>query len=94
MRLETIARKLGRSQRSVYKRGYWPTRDEYLTSGQASQVTGYTPQYLTSLARKHKIKAHRVPGGKWWLFNARHLRHKGYAASVAAPARARRSARG
>jgi hypothetical protein len=94
MRLETIARKLGRSPHAVYQRRYWPTRDEYLTSGEASRISGYSSQYLTSLARRHKVKAHRVPGGRWWLFNARHLIRKACAASAAAVTPASLSTRG
>jgi len=35
----------------------------------AAKLMGVTPQWITSLARRGKIKARRVPGGRWWLFD-------------------------
>lgn len=42
----------------------------WLTSTQAARLSGYTQQHLTTLARRGRIAARRVPGGRWWLFAA------------------------
>ena len=68
-----IGRKLGRSACAVYCRarriGCWPTTCDLITSTMAAKLMGVTPQWITSLARRGKIKARRVPGGRWWLFD-------------------------
>lgn len=68
-----IARHLGRSERAVR---HWcernrvaPTRDEWVTSGIAAELTGLSPQALTKAARAGRVRARRVPGGRWWLFD-------------------------
>lgn len=94
LRLETIAAKIGRSPHAVYQRRYAPTRDEYLTSGMAAMETGYSAQWLTALARQGRTRAHRVPGGRWWLFKRETLPYKASAGSAAGAPRARSSTRG
>lgn len=71
--IPAIARRLGRTERAVR---HWcddhhvcATRDEWVTSGVAAKLTGYTPQGLTKMARSGRIRAHRIPGGRWWLFS-------------------------
>lgn len=73
MRPETLARKLGRTLRGVRQacnnRRLAPTTQELVTSGAAAEMTGYTRQYLTQLARARRLRAQRVPGSRWWLFD-------------------------
>ena len=73
LRPAAIGRRLGRSERAVLKRcqriGISPCRNGWVTSGRAAALTGRTPQALTRAAREGRIRAHRVPGGRWWLFN-------------------------
>lgn len=94
LRLETIAAELSRSPYAVYQRRYSPTRDEYLTSGLAARETGYSAQWLTTMARQRRIRAHRVPGGRWWLFKRGDLPYKATAGSAAGEPRARPSTHG
>ena len=72
-----IGRKFGRSAYAVYQRsrrlGVWPTREDWVTSGVAAQITGFSQQWLSKLARIGKVRARRVPGGRWWLFDPRQL---------------------
>lgn len=67
-----MAALLGRSELAVRKRcarlRLCPTREGGLTSTQAAKIAGYSPQWLTHLARTGQVKARRVPGGRWWLF--------------------------
>jgi excisionase family DNA binding protein len=76
-RIETIAKRLERSYWAVYQKsrklGCWPTKCEFLTSGQAAEMTGYTQQWIVKLVKQKKVKAHRVPGGKWWLIDVESL---------------------
>lgn len=76
-RVETIARRLGRTPKAVRR---WcernrvaPTTDEWVTSGIAAGLTGLSPQRLTALARAKRIRARRVSGGSWWLFDPARL---------------------
>lgn len=71
-RVETIAARIGRTPKAVRR---WcernrvaATRDEWVTSGIAAEMTGLTPQGLTKMARAGRVTAQRVPGGRWWLF--------------------------
>lgn len=42
-------------------------RDEFLTSGLAAELLGCSQQWVTRLCRRGVLRAHRNPGGKWWL---------------------------
>jgi len=68
-----IAQALGRTEKGVgqycQQHGIWPCKQRWLTSGAASLRCGLSPQYLTQLARAGRQKAHRNPGGRWWLFD-------------------------
>lgn len=70
---KAIGRKLGRSAHAVYRRsarlGVWPTKQDWVTSSVAAEIAGVSQQWLTSLARRGRVRARRVPGGKWWLFD-------------------------
>ena len=70
--LSAIARHLGRSavavQRKLWYHRQAPTRQDLLTSGQLAAQLGCSQQWLTRLARQKRIKARRVPKGRWWLF--------------------------
>lgn len=72
-KVETIARKLGRTPKAVLmkarKLNCWPTNGELMTSGEAAKISGYTQQWCVKLAKKKKVKAKRTPGGRWWLFS-------------------------
>lgn len=69
---DAIAKHLDRSVRSVQKQKVkyhqHALNQELVPSGVASQVTGYTPQGLTKMAREGRLKARRKPKSKWWLF--------------------------
>lgn len=69
--LATLARHLGRSPKAVeqwcWRHGCFPTRGSWYTSGEAARRTGLSPQWLTALCRERRIRARRVPGGRWWL---------------------------
>jgi len=77
-----LARRLGRSEAAVrnycQRTGLAPTRQLWVTSGVAAALTGYTPQYLTRLARAGRVVArpNRTPlegrrtRRRWWLFRA------------------------
>jgi len=74
----TIARKLGRTPRAVEamqqrRRGLCPTQQVYVTARQAALRVGLSPQYVETLCRRGRIKAHRVPGGRWWLVSDREI---------------------
>lgn len=73
-----IAEQLGRSPRSVkgwcWRHGQSSRNQDQLTSGDAARMLGVSCQYLTSLARTGRLKAHREPGGRWWLFDPDALR--------------------
>lgn len=77
MRRSSIAMKLGRTEKAVArwceKARICPTHDTWITSGWAAEMSGVSPQYLTRLAREGRIKARRVPGGRWWLYSPEHL---------------------
>lgn len=78
---EAIARRLGRTPAAVARWLYtWrqgPTRQTWLTSGQAAKLAGCTQQWLTRLAKAGRARARRVPGGRWWLFDPAWIReHK------------------
>jgi len=70
---KTIAKKIGRSIKAVENRSRriscWPTTGDLMTSGEAAKMSGWSQQYCTMLAREKKVKAKRVPGGRWWLFD-------------------------
>jgi excisionase family DNA binding protein len=74
---ETIAKRLGRTVYGVEWRSKklkcWPTKDDLLTTGQASELTGYCTEWLARMAKTGKIKSRKVPGGKWWLFKQEDL---------------------
>lgn len=79
---QQIARRLGRTVRAIEdickKHHIAATRHGYLTSTEAARKTGLSPQYLTELARAKKLRAIRIRGGRWWLFNPKTLdRFKG-----------------
>lgn len=71
--IEEQARQLRRTVSSVRhyreRHGFYPTRYGGLTSSGAARVLGKSPQHLTALAREGRISAHRVPGGRWWIFD-------------------------
>lgn len=78
MTVPTIAARLGRTPKAVLRwmerHRVYPTRTgDYVTSGVASRLTGLTPQELTALARERRIRARRVPGGRWWMFDTEDL---------------------
>lgn len=79
-RLATIARRLGRSEKGVrhwlWRHRQAPTLQDLVTSGLAAELSGYTPQHLTALARAGRVRARRVPGGRWWLFEPTTLPRK------------------
>jgi hypothetical protein len=72
-----IAQRLGLSERTVanwrLRLGYWKTKQGgWYTTGQASRVTGLSPQWLSSMAREKRIQARRVLAHErahhaWWL---------------------------
>jgi len=68
-----IAKALGRTPKAAYRRAQrqrcWPTRGSALTSGQAAELLGVTQQTMSKRARLGIVKARRVPGGSWWLFD-------------------------
>lgn len=71
--LGAIAAHLGRTTESVQK-WCWrnhqsATRQHLVTSGQAAELTGWSQQWITSLCRRGQIRAHKKPGGRWWLID-------------------------
>lgn len=46
-----------------------PTRQDWVTSTVAAELTGLSAQWLTQMARAGSVRARRVPGGRWWLFD-------------------------
>lgn len=44
--------------------------ERWVSSTEAARRSGYTQQHLTALARHGRVIAHRIPGGRWWLFDA------------------------
>jgi len=78
MTVPTIAARLGRTPKAVLRwmerHRVFPTRTgDYVTSGVASRLTGLKPQTLTALARAGRVRARRVPGGRWWMFDTEEL---------------------
>lgn len=71
LRVETLARRLGRTPKAVLRwcerNRVFPCRGSWWTTGQAAQVTGLSPQHLSALCRQRKLRSRRVPGGRWWL---------------------------
>lgn len=74
-----LARRIGRSERAVKR---WCAKERicaskscacWVPSGVAAEMTGYTQQYLTGLARQRRIRSHRMPGGQWWLLHTASL---------------------
>lgn len=67
-----IAAALGRTEKAVRRwcerHGHYATTELLMRSGRAARLAGCTPQRLTALARAGRIRARRVPGGRWWLF--------------------------
>lgn len=72
-----IARRLGRSLRAVeqicVKHHLYATRQHYVTSREAARITGLSQQWLTELVRTKRLRAIRIRGGRWWLFNPKTL---------------------
>ena len=67
-----IARHLKRTEEAI-KRYRWRLHQHsfnqhLIASGLAAEITGLTPQTLTKMARKKRIKAKRKPGSSRWLF--------------------------
>lgn len=72
-----IARALGRSEKGVRRwcerHGHSATTELLMTSGRAARIAGVSPQRLTALARQGRVRARRVPGGRWWLWRVEDL---------------------
>jgi excisionase family DNA binding protein len=48
-----------------------PVVEGWITTAEAGELTGYSIEYLRRLARKGKVKAHKV--GRSWLFDKEDL---------------------
>lgn len=72
-KLETIARRLGRTPRAVQALQsrlagrLAVTRQTHLTARQWALEHGWSPQYAATLCRRARVPARRVPGGRTWL---------------------------
>ena len=71
--IDAIAKRLGRTRKSVVqwcqRNGQYPTRQQWVTSGQAAELTGWSPQWIVRLVKAGKLRGRRVPGGRWWLID-------------------------
>lgn len=67
-----IARHIGRTaiavRQKLWQHHQAPSKQDLLTSGQLAARMGISQQWLTRLARRGKLKARRIPRGRWWLF--------------------------
>ena len=67
-----IARTLGRTVGAVYCRAMethnTPMQAGLLTTTELADLLGCSVQYVARLARQGRIPAHRVPGGRVWLY--------------------------
>jgi len=67
-----IARALGRTTSAVIHRAAethnTPMQAGLLTTADLADLLGCSVQYVARLARQGRIPAHRVPGGRTWLY--------------------------
>jgi hypothetical protein len=77
---EAIGRAVGRSRRAVeaYRTRHRVarTRHQYpwISAGEAISIIGCSYTWLHQLRKSGEIRAHKIPLGRWWLYDVRGAR--------------------